>query len=188
MKYLGKIHDIGSVLKFTELLEVSDDFFIGENRYIQVDKGSYDKLKELDHDNELFYPKEEEGFSMDKVIYEKMDPLFYTKYKIKNAIANSFKTEFSNLDLFNFLKFVGLSSELSDKGHYLYIDNLDEKIEEISKLDNQNLLEKAQDLAEIIRIIEPRMSGFDSLVKLKKEIDKCSTEDQIKEVINSRSN
>jgi len=188
MKYLVKIHDVGKVLKITELLEVGDDFFTGENRYLQVDQDSYNKLKEQDQSNELYYPKGEDSFSMDKVISEKMDPLFYTKYKIKNAIANSFKSEFSNLDLFNFLKFVGLSSELSDKGHYLYLENLEEKLEEIGKLNNQKLLEKAQDLADIIKTIEPKMSGFNKIMKLKKDIDKCSTEDQISEIINNRSN
>jgi len=188
MKYLGKIHNIGKILKITELLEVRDDFFVGKNRYILLDKTSYIKLKELDCENELFYPKGEEVFSMDKVVSEKVDPLFHTKYKIKNAIANSFKNEFSNLDLFSFLRFVGLSAELSDKGHYLYIDNLDEKLEEIASLNNKNLLEKAQSLAEVIRDIEPKMSGFTTLIKLKKDIDKCSTEDQIKEVIEKNTN
>jgi len=183
MKYLCKIHDIGKNWKITELMEVEDAFYVDATRYLRVEKENFEKLKDLSKSNELYYPKSEEAFSIEKIVVEEMDPLFLTKYKIKNTLTASFKQSFSNGDLFSFLKFVSLSSELSDKGHYLHIGNLDQKIEEIGKLNNHKLLEKAEDLSAIIKEIEPHISSFDKLLRIKKDIDKCSNKEQIKELI-----
>jgi len=183
VKYLAKIHDIGKNWKVTELMEVNDDFFIDKDKYLVINKEEYDSMVVLNQSNELYYPKDLEKFSVSEIITEEIDTLSYAKYKVKNKITNSFKGGFSNVDLFNFLRFVSLTSELSDKGYYFYKENLDQKIEEIGKLNNQKLLEKAKDLAEVITELEPHMSSFNKLIRVKKEIDKCSSEDQIRDLI-----
>ncbi len=183
MKYLSKKHDIGENWKLTGLMEVEDDFIAESDRYFILSKDQYDKIEDLSKNNEIYFPKNKEGFSLDHIVLEEVDPLFYKKYKVKNSLTNSFKKQFSDEDFFNFLKFVSLTTELADKGFYFHPSNLDVKLEEIKNLNNIKLLENAEDLVSIIKSIEPHMDSFSNLIKLRKEIDKCSNEEQIYDLL-----
>ncbi len=185
MRYLCVIHDISDAWKITDTKEVDPSFFVGENLYIEVSKEHYDLVNSLMAENELVYRKEDMPFEVDKLIKNKLNSLDVAKYKTKNAIVNSLKLKFSELDQYAILKYMMLNIELSDKGFYLHAGNIEEKIIEIDKLNNTKLLKKAEDLSEVINYLDPKVDVFNKMDSLKKGIDLCRSIEQIKEKVNS---
>ena len=183
MRYLCTIHEIDETWKITGTKEVDEDFFVGENLYIEVTKDQYKQVVSLLLENELTYAKKDMPFNMDKMAASKLDPLDVAKYSTKSVIMNSIRLKFSELDQYSILKFMMLNIELSDKGHYLHSGNLDEKIKEIKESNNPKLLKKTIEIAEIIRSLEPKLELFNKMSSLRKDIDLSISIDQIKEKI-----
>lgn len=168
--------------KITEFTTVEDNAYFDKDKYLEVDKVSYEDLKKLSLENTLYYPKDGTKFDISKVILDKEDPLQLYKYASKMKATDSFKKNFNTLDYFVFLKYFCLSMELSDKGFFMHLNNVETILEGVKEKEPK-LLEKAEELAFTIKSIETKMESYDDYKNTIKGITASSTEDKVDDFV-----
>ena len=183
MRYLCIVYDLEDNFKITGFQTIKDNDYFNKEIFLEVDKKSFETLKEKFKNNSITYPKDSEKFDMSKVVFTEEDPLHLYKYESKMKVISKYKENFTNLDSFLFLKYFALSAELLDKNISMYIGNIDRIVEDVTKREDNKLLAKVLDLREVILEIEIKMKSYDDLRLTLKNIKNANSVDKIDQII-----
>lgn len=183
MRYLCIAHDLEDTYRITGFDTKKDNEVFDESRYVEVDADSFTKLIELSKSNTITYPKGLKDFDMSKIVLNEEDPLQIYKYSCRVKAMTSFKEKLAELDMFLFLKYFTLSMELSDKGYFMHKGNVESILDRLKTEQKDQLLLKAESLADVIKDIELNVCKYDSLVSTLKKINSSSKKDEITEIL-----